>query len=568
MKPQALKIGILYLISLGIFLTGCKKDDPIPLSEIPTITGITPNEGTVGTELTITGTNFKAGAAVAVGDKASTQVEVSSGTIIYAKVPSGIPANTLLSVKVKNPSGGQATLNNAFTAIEPVLSFVNGATKPSGNAGSTVIFEGKAFGDIQGQGEVLFSDDAGGTISATIMSGEDWTETFIVTTVPNGAKDGPVVVKTETGTSNDLPFNVTDAATFSPSTINWSVTTPLPAAVSGHKALSIPVDDAFNTTKQYVLVSGGRDGSSAALDQAVTGLINADGTISSWTGTTSLPEARSFHTAVAATPFNSKVGGPGFVYILGGTNANGVAVSTVSRATLNNDGSLQSWTTSRALPQALHSLEAVIFRSTVYVAGGAANDNTPVAMVYRSKIDWNGQLGEWESLPAMPAALAYHGFVTFGGYLYAVGGETGVATPDAGSQVTGTQKVYYSKINLRTGEIGSWTENPNALGKERSKHTTLVLGGNLFVSSGLYAGLTGGVPGSSENIYSNINADGTVGSFNGATGSNTLFSAGGCNLFNQSGISYIDADGVAHVMILGGAKVGTPAEKRDKVLFY
>ena len=94
------------------------------------------------------------------------------------------------------------------------------------------------------------------------------------------------------------------------------------------------------------------------------------------------------------------------------------------------------------------------------------------------------------------------------------------------------------------------------------------MGGNLFISSGLYSGLTPNVPGSSENYYANINSDGTVGSFNGATGSNTLFSAGGSNLFNQCGISYVDADGVAHVMILAGAKVGSPDTKLDKVLFY
>lgn len=110
--------------------------------------------------------------------------------------------------------------------------------------------------------------------------------------------------------------------------------------------------------------------------------------------------------------------------------------------------------------------------------------------------------------------------------------------------------------------------NSSALGKARSKHTALVLGGSLFVSSGLYSGLSADVPGSSENIYATINADGTVGTFNGASGSNTLFKAGGSNLFNQAGISYVDASGVAHVMIIGGAKVGAPETKLDNVLYY
>ncbi len=571
MNPKRIRSGVLSLALIGIILsyTGCKKDDDsLPLSEIPTIAGVTPDEGTVGTELTIKGANFKADASVFIGDKASVETEVSSGNLIYAKVPSGITPDILLSVKVINPGGGEAVKSNAFKAIDPVLSFVNSATKPSGNAGSTVIIEGRAFGDSQGEGEVLFSDGNGGTIAATVTSDEDWTDEFIVTTVPNAAEDGPVVVRTEIGTSDELPFRVTDAATFSPSAINWTVTTPLPKAVSGHKALFLPVDDAAGITNQYVFVSGGRKDDGDASDQVVTGQINMDGTISSWESTTSLPEPLSFHTAVAATPFNSKVDGSGYVFVLGGTNNDGEAVSTVSVAALNNDGTLQSWSSGRSLPRAVHSAGAVIFRSTIYVAGGAGDDNAPVPSVYKAEIYEDGQLGEWESMPELPVAVAYHGLVSFGGYLYSVGGETGDADPDAGSQVAPTQKIFYSRINLRTGEINDWTENPNSIGKERSKHTTLVLGGNMFISSGLYSGLNPNVPGSSENYYANINSDGTVDGFNGATGSNTLFSAGGSNLFNQSGISYIDADGVAHVMILGGARIGSPDTKLDNVLFY
>jgi hypothetical protein len=559
----------LIICMITIFFMGCKKEaDLLPLTEIPAIASVSPGEGTVGTELSITGVNFNPNIIVIVGDKVSTDIEISSSTMMYVKVPSGIQAKVPLPVKVKNVSGGEATLNNAFMAIDPVISFVNSATKPSGNVGSTVILEGKAFGDRQGTGKVLFSDGSGGTIASNIINNDDWTDNFIVTTVPNGAQDGPVTIQTEIGISNELPFKVTSAATFSPSTIKWSTTTNLPLAISGHKALSMPVDNADNITNQFVLVSGGRGGTGDAVNQVVRGLINADGTISSWTNASELPSGRSFHASVVATPFNSKVDGSGYVYVLGGINGSNETVSSILVAKINNDGTLQTWNNARPLPHPVHSTGAIIFRSTIYIAGGAANDNSSSSAVYKAKINESGELGEWETLPELPVAVAYHGFVAFGGYLYSVGGETGAAHPDAGTQITATQKVFYSKINLRTGEIGDWIENTSSIGKERSKHTALVLGGNLFVSSGLYSGLSGSVNGSSENIYANINSDGSVGSFNGATGSNTLFSAGGSNLFNQSGISYIDADGVAHVMILGGAKVGSPAIKLDKVLYY
>ena len=547
---------------------GCKKDDELPLSEIPSITNVEPPEGTIGTELKITGSNFREGATVYIGDKMSSNTEITTSTEIFASVPSGISANILLSVKVINQSGGEASKNLAFKAIDPVLSFVNSATKPSGNVGSTVILEGKAFGDKQGKGKVLFSDDAGGTIVAEIASEDDWTDEFIVTTVPSGASDGPVVVETEIGTSEEIHFTVTDAATFSPSTINWTETTSLPIGVSGHKALSISVDGQTGETDKYVLVSGGRDEEGKSLDQVFVGRINKDGNIDSWEGTTSMTDAVSFHASVAATPFNSRVDGSGYVYVLGGTDANEEPVNTVSLAALNNDGTLQGWTTTTSLPQPLHSAGAVIFRSTVYIAGGATTGNTSVSNVYKAEINEDGTLGSWETLPSLPEAVAHHGFVSFGGYLYSVGGETGIADPDADSHSEPSAAVYYSRINLRSGEIDNWTVNPNELQKKRSKHTTLVLGGNMFVSSGIYGGLNPNVQGSSENVYANIKSDGTIESFGGATGSNTLYSECGNNLFNQDGINYIDADGVAHVMIIGGARYGSPDTKIDKVLFY
>jgi hypothetical protein len=568
---QILQNSPLSLILLGIFLfmPGCKKDDDKVLpGSIPAIVSVTPGEGAVSTELTLTGTNFMTGAAVYVGNNSCIHVEVASPTIIYARVPSGIPANTLLPLKVKNPGGGEAVLSNAFMAIEPVLSFVNSATRPSGNTGSTVILEGKAFGDLKGQGEVLFSDGAGGTIAATIASAEDWTDEFIVTTVPTGAQDGPVFVRTEIGESNEMPFKITAAATFSPSTINWTQTTPLPLAVSGHRALSFQIENNDGIASQYVFVSGGRDSDARASDQMISGIISADGTISSWTALSSLPSPRSYHASVAATPFNSRVDGSGYIFVLGGINDENEAVSGVYVAALNNDGTLKGWSNARPLPQPMYSVGAVIFRSAIYVAGGASAGNNPVSSVYKARIKEDGELEDWESLPGLPAGIACHGFVSFGGFLYTVGGETGTVEPDAGKQNAGTTQIFYSRINLRTGEIGEWLENPNSIGKERSKHSTLVLGGNIFISSGLYSGLGANVGGSSENAYANINSDGTIGTFNGATGSNTLFSAGGSNLFNQSGVSYIDADGVAHVMILGGARVGSPATKLDKVLFY
>jgi hypothetical protein len=533
----------------------------------PVVESVTPSEGSVGTEINILGANFEEGVTVWIGGIEATTIDVVSSTSIFVIVPEGIDGNTPLAVSVQRANGADGTMENAYTAIDPVLAYVNSATKPSGNIGSTVIIEGKAFGDLQGTGKVLFSDGNGGTIEAEILNEDDWTETFIVTTVPNGTMDGPIVIQTAIGTSNALAFKVTSNATFSPSSINWTVTTPLPVAVSGHHARYVPVDNSVGETQQFVYVSGGKNSDPATLNQVHYGQINADGTINEWLAATALPEPRAFHASIAATPYNSKVAGAGYLYVIGGTNEGDEAVNTVSMAAFNSDGSLGGWTSTTALPQPLHSMGAVIFRNTIYISGGATSGNEPVRMVYKSVIDESGALGTWQELPSLPSARAYHGFVSFGAYLYAVGGEAGVAVPDHGTSQSSIDEVLFARIDLRTGNLSQegWTLNESSLQKPRSKHTTLAVGGNLFVSSGLYSGAA---QGSSENIYAQIFADGKIGSFGGATGSNTLSSQGGSNLFNQGGISYIDADGVAHVMILGGDDVKTPGAKKANVLFY
>src|SRR5713226_6745826 len=112
----------------------------------------------------------------------------------------------------------------------PIVTDVNGATLPSGPIGSTVIIEGQSFGSTQAvaSGQVLFSNGSGGTVAATIANAGDWSDNFIVTTVPSGALTGNLVVQTSKGTSTPVPFTITQNAPFSPSTVSWTSTTQLP----------------------------------------------------------------------------------------------------------------------------------------------------------------------------------------------------------------------------------------------------------------------------------------------------------------------------------------------------
>lgn len=554
------------LVALG----ACGGDATAPQGAPPTVASITPATGTVGTELTITGTNFRDGASVVVGSTAATVVQVANATTIYARVPDSVAVGQVYDVTVKNSDGTSAKSAGAFTAVAPVLLYVNGATKPSGNSGSTVILEGSAFGDTQGSGKVLFSDGAGGTVAAVIADTSDWTDGFIVTTVPAGAATGPVEVQTATGMSASLTFTVTANAQFSPSTITWASTTPLPVGLSGHAAAFGTVQGPTSSTN-YVYVTGGADSTDAPRESVYVAPIQADGSLGSWSSTAPLPAAVAFHASLVATPFNSRVKGTGYIYVFGGaTDATGTPTNTIYRGTLAADGSVSAWTAAGQLPAALHSLGAVLFRGDVYVVGGSGADNTPMATVYRARIDSLGTIGAWTSEAALPAGRSYDAVAQFGGYLYAFGGDTSAVTPNDSNYTNNSDKVsqiVYAKIDLRTGDIAapSWTTNPSAMTKAVSKHTAVVAGGNVLATGGLY---NGAATGSSEESYAQFNSDGTISSFNGATGSHTIASAGGKNLFNHAAVAYVDANGVAHVLVIGGDDVNAPGKKRSEVWFY
>lgn len=139
------------------------------------------------------------------------------------------------------------------------------------------------------------------------------------------------------------------------------------------------------------------------------------------------------------------------------------------------------------------------------------------------------------------AARAHFGFGALGGFLYTFGGDSGTVVPNAGTLSSSeVDDVAYAQIDLRSGDLmaAGWTTNSNKLKKAVSKNTVVVAGGNVLSTAGLYNGAT---TGATEEIYAQLNTNGNVGSFNGATGSNTISSLiGGIDFFNHAAVGYTD----------------------------
>ena len=86
---------------------------------VPTVSSVSPNNGPMagGTAVTITGTNFAAGATVTFGGTAATNVVVVSSTTITATTPAGTAGAVTVTVTVNGQSG---SLANGFTYNAPV----------------------------------------------------------------------------------------------------------------------------------------------------------------------------------------------------------------------------------------------------------------------------------------------------------------------------------------------------------------------------------------------------------------------------------------------------------------
>lgn len=152
----------------------------------PVVSSVSPTSGPEagGTRITLTGQNFKTGAAVEVGGVAATAVTFISATALQATTPAGTgPA----AVKVINPDSQSSTLAGGFTYLPPVPPpAITGISPNYGpdTGGTNVTLSGSGF---QAGAQVFF----GANVSTTVQV---FSPTYINAVAPAGTV-GTVDVK-------------------------------------------------------------------------------------------------------------------------------------------------------------------------------------------------------------------------------------------------------------------------------------------------------------------------------------------------------------------------------------
>jgi IPT/TIG domain/Galactose oxidase, central domain len=164
----------------------------------PTISGLSPNSGSVGTTVVISGANFGATQGNSSVSFNGTPAFPTgwSGTSITVPVPNGATSGN-----VQVTVGGNASNGSFFTVTIPAPSIAS-VTPNAAPVGIPITIAGTNFGPSPSTGTVTFNP---GGINAVVSS---WSPTSIVVPVPSGATTGTVIVTAFGVASNAATFTV------------------------------------------------------------------------------------------------------------------------------------------------------------------------------------------------------------------------------------------------------------------------------------------------------------------------------------------------------------------------
>jgi hypothetical protein len=191
----------------------------------------------------------------------------------------------------------------------------------------------------------------------------------------------------------------------------------------------------------YVYLSGGNT-LTTYYDDVQYAPILATGNLGSWTtlSGTPLPSTRNEH---YMTVYN------GFLYVAGGYN--GAANSNVAYARINEDGTLSSWTSTTSLVSTSSNYRgrALVYNGYFYITGGLNSSGTANTVTSYAPIFANGALGSWNTTSALGADTGRQVFVAYSGYLFNIGGQNAAGTAQLttnSAQITspGTTGAYSS----------------------------------------------------------------------------------------------------------------------------
>jgi hypothetical protein len=448
-------------------------------------------------------------------------------------------------------------------ALAPArIDYVDGAIEPILVRGQQFVIEGFGFGTARGTVRL-------GVTEAPVADSA-WADRTITSTVPDAAAAGPLTVITAGGRRLTATVHVLPRPPlFKPDSLEWLARAPLPRAPAGVAlaAAEYPAGTAVRTT---LFDAGGAepfDSSGQLLMAPDSGVYVAraldagGGTISAWARQgQALPAPRAFAAAAVATRHNSRLPGSA-LYVIGGIDAARRAQATVLGADVTPDSVSRRFIPLEPLPTPVAGAIAVVRRGRIYVIGGTNAQGLPQRTVYVGRIGADGHIDGWYQQPLLPAPRAYGGGLVRDGRVVAIGG-VAEAVPPGGGVDAAPQRLVTSDtapVSLVSGFFtGPWSPGPTLLPEGRSQFALLDLGTAVLVVGGMYDGATAN---DAETLAATTAGD-SVGPLTGPVGVNrigdgTCGPAGAGTLIGPAGVTWREGDGRYRGLVAGGLDLTT-----------
>jgi N-acetylneuraminic acid mutarotase len=255
----------------------------------------------------------------------------------------------------------------------------------------------------------------------------------------------------------------------------------------------------------YLYIIGGSffNGSTTSVNTVRYAPLNADGTVGSWTTTTGFTIARHSHTSIVHN---------GYLYVIGGrNNGSSTPLGTVQYAPINSDGSIGTWTATTTLATARDEHATIFYSGYLYVIGGRSGTSTPLSDVQYASINADGSLGAWQSTTAFSVSRYSHTAAAYKGKLYVMGGYDGTTLYNT-VQYTSVSGVPSPTVGMAswatTTALGAGSGSAAAKVTTRANHGSAVYNGYMYLVAGT------GVSTTIANVhYAPLNANGTVGAW-------------------------------------------------------
>lgn len=283
--------------------------------------------------------------------------------------------------------------------------------------------------------------------------------------------------------------NATNAVEYAPlnpdGTIGtWSTTTSLPA------------DRVYGQLEQAggsLYYIGGQDDTEAAQSTIYYATPAGSGGVSSWSAASggvgdTAGAGASARTQFGATVWNNRI------FVLGGYDASSASTNTVFVSPqLNSGGNIaaDSWTSTTSFNVARNGLTAIAYANNLYLLGGHDGINF-LSDVQYTQINEDGTLDGWSYTTSLPRNVSHADGFAANGYMYIFGGKQ--------SDITCTTNTYVAPVSanttVATGNnptgLGEWFLTNERFSAERANLSAVYHEGKAYLLSGSCGTLEGG----------------------------------------------------------------------------